>query len=124
MPTTCAVQVTGPIALEDPYIAADQLAGLGPGSPTAASARLTAAVTLVNAGAASRCVLVASIAEAPHTGLRGGAGVRVRVLCSRVRHRPPGLYSVWNQRTSMSGTMLAGGPGARRAAVRRGILRL
>ena len=68
----------GPVALEDPYIAADQLAGLDPGSPTATSARLTTSVTLVNAGgAALRCVLVASIAEAPHTGLRDGATLRV-----------------------------------------------
>ena len=71
---SCSLQVTGPVALEDPYIAADQLAGLDPGSPTAASARLATSVTLVNAGgAALRCVLVASIAEAPHTGLRDGA---------------------------------------------------
>ena len=71
------MQVTGPVALEDPYIAADQLAGLDPGSPTAASARLTTSVALVNAGgAALRCVLVASIAEAPHTSLREGATLR------------------------------------------------
>lgn len=76
---TCSLQVTGSIALEDPYIAADQLAGLDPGSPTAASARLTTSVTLVNAGSAAlRCVLVASIAEAPHSGLRDGASLRVK----------------------------------------------
>ena len=70
-------QVTGPVALEHPYVAADQLTGLDPGSPMAASARLSSAVSLVNAGgAALRCVLVASVAEAPHAGLRDGASLR------------------------------------------------
>lgn len=71
--------MTGPVALEDPYIAADQLAGLDPGAPTAASARLTTSVTLVNAGGgALRCVLVASVAEAPHSGLRDGVSLRIK----------------------------------------------
>ncbi|KAK9831543.1 hypothetical protein WJX81_007476 [Elliptochloris bilobata] len=68
------LKVTGPVALEDPHVAADQLTGLVPGSPAAASARLRTAVTLINAGSATlRGVLFASVAEAPHSGLREGA---------------------------------------------------
>jgi hypothetical protein len=76
--------LVGPVALQDPGVVVDQLQGLeaaaagpapGPGFPAAAAAaRLSGEVTFVSAGAAPlRGVLVASVAEAPHAGLRGGA---------------------------------------------------